>query len=161
MLEFDSEGKVITPYVIDFEKADDTMDEDFGGDMAILGNYQTLTRRQEESIQQTIDKDLLGIEKLRENLLRKRPMEYKRIENSVLDTLKSPDEVSLLANESTTLTEASRLFGDNYYEIIAAILLKLAVEHGDLVKKYIAIRVADKKINSRFFNLLARVNNRI
>lgn len=161
MLEFDQNGNVVTPYVIDFEKAGDTMDEDFGGDMAILGNYQTLTRRQEESIQQTIDKDLLGIEKLRENLFRKRPAEYKRIEDSVLDVLRSSNETSLLTNESTTLTEASRLFGDNYYEIIAAILLKLAVEHGDLVKKYIAVRATNKKINPRFFNLLARVNNRI
>ena len=97
MLEFGEEGEIIDVYLIDFEKAASQRDEEFGGEMAILGEYKPLTEKKEARQEKELKHFFSDVEKLRSRVVKGKPLEYKSIKDRVRSMLKAKSEEQMNA----------------------------------------------------------------
>jgi tRNA A-37 threonylcarbamoyl transferase component Bud32 len=161
MLEFGEKGEITDVYLIDFEKAADQRDEEFGGEMAILGEYRPLTEGKEARQEKELEHFFTSIEKLKLRVIKGKPVEYKSLKDRVRSMLKAKNEGDMSLAEKIALSEANQLLGDKAYELLAAIILELSQKNSAAAKKYIAQRTKDKSLSVRYVNYLSRINSRI
>lgn len=157
MVEFDDDGNIVDVYLIDFEKSTDKEDEDFGGDMAIIGQYRSLTKTQEEEFQEKKDVTLLKIEKLRERVAKARSDEYDYLKSSIKEMLKMEGDEDMLSAEARAFQSASSLVSEQAWDLMAAILADIASEDPESVSSYSKRKRGDKKVNRAYANLLSRI----
>ncbi|MDP2812550.1 MAG: hypothetical protein Q8O32_02555 [bacterium] len=161
MLEFDEEGNIKDIYLIDFEKAADFSDKDFGGEMAILGHYKESLKSKDEKLEEVVEQTIASGEKLRLRVAKAKPIEYGDLQEQILSILGNEDSNNIASQEKLVFALAEGLVKDQAHELLAAVLFDLAKTDADRVKKYISARLASKEINNQYHNLLSRINTKI
>ena len=165
MGELDDDGQPADVYLIDFEKSSDEEDGDFGGDMAIIGQYKPLTKSKEQEVVDKKDKKFIAIEKLGGTIAKHKPEEYKSIKDELLRILalnyeNEKDQESIDIAETGVFSLAGSVVSDNN-ELVAAILIDISETQPDLVKKYIDSRAKINKTSDIYSNLLSRIGQRL
>jgi len=157
MFELDEQGQIMDVYLIDFETASDQEDENFGGDMAILGNYKTLTQSNSQRTERLIHQELDKGHKLAEIIKKAKPEFYDSLKEILNEIIGQSDS----SREAELISLASREVGDEQFDLLGAILMEIAETNLDGVKSYIDLRLADQELNARYCNLLGRIKGNI
>lgn len=159
MFEFDEDGSISDVYMIDFEKAATEADNDFGGELSILGNYRVFLQSKDERLDSELKHSLASAESLRLRVAKMKPDEYTRLEKTLMGTLQENDLSGILLAEKMFLASAEKLVSNQAYELLAAMLADLARTEAEVVKKYINLRLTDKTKPNQLFNLLSRIKH--